>query len=368
MQNKLGLYIHVPFCGTKCPYCSFFSCRYSKTASDEYCEHMLKTFKLYSQRYSNKTVDTVYFGGGTPSLLGTARLITLLNATFECFNCSGEEITIEVNPLSGMNLDYSALFKAGLNRVSIGMQSVNSDELSILGRKHTADTIKALVYKIRQSGIDNISLDLMCCIPNQDITSLKKSIHFCKELDVNHISAYMLKIEEGTAFYQQRDLLNLPSEDDERNLYLYLCNELKELGYKQYEISNFSKPGFESKHNLKYWNCDDYLGLGPSAHSLVDGERFFYKDDFLSFYNNVTEYESEGADAEEYAMLRLRLREGIKSQLYFERYHKAVPKEYFTRAKELKTYNLARVTDNSISLTPEGFLLSNLLTAKILWG
>lgn len=368
MQDKLGLYIHVPFCGKKCPYCSFYSCKYTKSVSDEYCEHLIEMIKLYSQRYESKTVNTIYFGGGTPSLLGTERIVSLLNAIFKYFNCSSEETTIEINPLSGMKLDYSALFNSGINRISIGMQSVNSDELAILGRNHTADTIKELVCKIRRSGIDNISLDLMCCIPNQSIPSLKKSIRFCKEVDVTHISAYMLKVEEGTPFYQHRDSLNLPDEDEERELYMFLCAELDRLGYKQYEISNFSKPNFESKHNLKYWNCDDYLGLGPSAHSLVDGKRFFFKDDFWSFYNNITEYESEGGDPEEYSMLRLRLSEGLKSQQFFERYRKPIPKEYYLRARELASHNLTRVTDNSISLTPEGFLLSNSVIAKILWG
>lgn len=368
MQDKLGLYIHIPLCGKKCPYCNFYSCRYTKEMSDEYCANLTAMIKLYSQRYKSKTLDTIYFGGGTPSLLGTQRLVSLLDAIYKYFNCAVKETTIEINPGSGMKLDYSELAKAGLNRVSIGMQSVNADELAELGRKHTPDTIRELVCKIRNGGIDNISVDLMCCIPNQDIASLNKSIHFCKELDVNHISAYMLKIEEGTPFYQKRDLLNRPNEDEERNLYLFLCNELENLGYKQYEISNFSKPGFESKHNLKYWNCDDYLGLGPSAHSLVDGRRFYFKDGFSDFNNNITTFESEGGDEEEYSMLRLRLTQGLISEGYFERYHKPIPEEYFVRARELMSHNLTNVTDDSISLTTEGFLLSNSVIAKILWG
>lgn len=368
MQNNLGLYIHIPFCGKKCPYCSFYSVPYSKATVDEYCEKLIESIFAYGKKYNSKTVDTIYLGGGTPSLLGTERIKNIVLAAKKAFNSNPIEVTIEVNPTSGTKLDYKILFEVGVNRVSIGMQSVNENELKNLKRNHSISTVKKLIEKIKNSGICNISLDLMCCIPEQTIDSLEKSIKFCAEMGVTHISSYMLKIEEGTPFFNQRQNLLLPDEDYERELYLFMCKKLEELGYHQYEISNFSKSGFESRHNLKYWNCDDYLGIGPAAHSLVDFKRFFYNNSLQDFYNNKIVFESLGGDEEEFIMLRLRLKEGVNNDLYYNRFGKNLPKEYLERGKKLSSLGLTKVEENSISLTTEGFLLSNTVIAKILWG
>ena len=368
MQDKLGLYIHIPFCGKKCPYCSFYSVSYSKSAVEEYCLNMIKQIVYYGRLYKNKTVDTVYFGGGTPSLIGSDRIAEILDAVVRSFNTELQEVTVEVNPNSGKVLDYALMKKYGVNRISVGMQSVNDNELKILGRRHSKSDIENLIDKIRASQISNISLDLMCCIPEQTVDSLAKSIEFCKAADVSHVSSYMLKLEEGTPFYNNSDKLCLPDEDNERELYLFMCRVLSEYGFKQYEISNFAKPGFESRHNIKYWNCDDYLGLGPAAHSLTDGRRFYFENNFSDFYDNKTVFESCGADEEEYSMLRLRLSDGLRNDLFMRRFDKPLPDEYFKRAAKLQKMELVRVDDNSISLTGSGFLLSNPVTAKILWG
>ncbi|MCQ4022128.1 MULTISPECIES: radical SAM family heme chaperone HemW [unclassified Ruminococcus] len=368
MQDKLGLYIHIPFCGKKCPYCSFYSVAYSKSTVEEYCHNLINIIRHYGKLYDSKVVDTVYFGGGTPSLIGSEWLAKILDAVNNSFKNDLTEVTIEVNPTSGKFIDYNLLKIYGVNRISVGMQSSNENELKILGRKHSNSDIEKLLYKIRASGIDNISLDLMCCIPQQTIDSLAQSIDFCNAMDVKHISSYMLKIEEGTLFYKNVDKLSLPDEDTEREMYLFMCNKLMQYGYNQYEISNFSKQGYESRHNLKYWNCDDYLGIGPTAHSMVDCERFYFNNNFKEFYDNKTVFEANGGDEEEYAMLRLRLSEGLRDDLFVQRFDKPLPSDYFIRALKLQSAGLVKVDNNSIALTSSGFLLSNSVTAKILWG
>ncbi len=368
MRDDLGLYIHIPFCGKKCPYCSFYSVPYSKSGVELYCERTKELIKKYGGLYSSKNLDTIYIGGGTPSLIGTSRLSSLVRTACKSFGAEPAEVTIEVNPSSGLLLDFSELKSAGINRVSVGLQSANLDELKILGRRHTAHDAAALAEKIRGAGIDNISFDLMLCTPQQSLESLARSIDFCDKNGVSHISAYMLKIEENTEFYERRSELKLPDEDKESEMYLFMCKELECRGYGQYEISNFSKSGFESRHNLKYWNCGDYLGLGPAAHSLIDGRRFYYENSFDDYYGDKTVYESDGGYPEEYSMLRLRLADGLRNDLYRERFSRDIPREYFSRAKELASHGLAEVDGSSIRLTPEGFLLSNAVTAKILWG
>lgn len=368
MSNKLGLYIHIPFCGRKCPYCSFYSVPYSSNAVNEYCDGLISAIQKYGNKYQDKIVDTLYFGGGTPSLIGTERLLKIISAVKSSFKTDLIETTLEVNPTSVLLLDYGELKKAGVNRVSVGMQSANENELKILGRNHSPKKVQELVGKIRLSGIDNISLDLMCCIPEQTIYSLEKSIEFCASLQVQHISSYILKLEENTPFFAQKDTLNLPNEVMESELYLFMCEKLKSLGYEQYEISNFSKPGFESKHNSKYWNCDCYLGLGPTAHSFIDSKRFYYGDSFQAFYDDETIFEGYGGDEEEFAMLRLRLSDGINNKQYIEKYNKMIPNEYFERGEKLSKIGLAKVDSDRIALTTKGFLLSNSVISKILWG
>lgn len=368
MQKNLGLYIHIPFCEGKCPYCAFYSVPYSFDSIEEYYLKLIEVIKVYAAKYKDRIIDTIYFGGGTPSLLGTDKIVDIIEKIKLLFNTALDETTIEVNPISGLRLDFSSLKKIGVNRISIGMQSANEEELIALKRRHSIKHVESLINKVYLSGIDNVSLDLMCCIPNQTIESLKSSIDFCAKMGVQHISAYMLKIEEGTPFFETRSSLKLPDENQQCDLYFFMCEKLQKLGYDQYEISNFAKPGFESRHNLKYWNCDDYLGIGPAAHSLIDHRRLYYKNSFNDFYNNKVEFEGTGETAEEFLMLRLRLKDGITDQLYKAKFDRHIPEEYFERAEVLSKIGLTKVDKNSISLTTRGFLLSNTVIAKILWG
>ena len=251
-MDLLSIYIHIPFCEQKCPYCDFYSIN-DKNEYDSYTDNLIELIKEYSLKYPRK-ITTVYFGGGTPSVIGAHRLVNILNAVKDNFEiCDDAEITVEVNPCSSSELDFSLLKKAGFNRVSVGMQSSDENELKLLGRRHSASDAKDTVERARNAGFENISLDLMICVPTQTKSSLTKSIEFCKDCGVEHISAYILKFEENTPFYKLKDKLELFDDDEQAQMYLHTVDELERCGYKQYEISNFCKDGFEGKHNLRYW-------------------------------------------------------------------------------------------------------------------
>ncbi len=362
-MKPIGLYLHIPFCNGKCPYCDFYSVNPQSQTVENYvdalCREIDKTDGIY---------DTVYFGGGTPSLIGSdniARIMSHINRTTDC------EVTLECNPSDtgsiNSNFDFSVAAKSGINRISMGLQSSDNSERAILSRRGGCDDVERAINRAKAAEIDNISLDLMLGIPNQTAESLQKSILFCKEMQAKHISAYILKIEEGTPFYARKNSLILPDEDETCDLYLYAVKELKKAGYNQYEISNFSHNGFESRHNLKYWHCEEYLGLGASAHSFVDGKRFYYKrsiDGFISGQPPVDD--GDGGSEEEYIMLALRLAEGLNFENYRKRFCKAVPDSIITKAKMLEKHGLVKVTENEISLTVNGFLVSNSVISSII--
>ena len=361
-MKPIGLYIHIPFCSGKCPYCDFYSVKTNESVYDEYTKQPLN--KIRSLRGKYRT-DTVYFGGGTPSLLGTERLCRLLDAACESFG-KAEEVTVEVNPESAPALDFSKLAAHGLNRVSMGLQSSDDRELALLGRRHTAEQAAYAVGLIKKGGISNISLDLMLGIGEQTQSSLEKSIDFCAELEAAHISAYILKIEEGTLYYRRKDTLPLPDEDSVCDLYELAVKLLEERGYRQYEISNFAKPGFESRHNLKYWRCEEYLGLGAAAHSFIGGRRFYCTRSLEDFYRDVTADDGEGGGKDEYIALALRLTEGLVFDRYEKRFGEPVPQSVINSAQQLLPTKLIRITDEGISLTVKGFLCSNAVISSLL--
>lgn len=374
-METLGLYIHVPFCLEKCPYCDFYSVHLNSDLLNRYLESLKNELinwaeKLKSNGHDSKIIDTIYFGGGTPNLLGNKNIAKILNLIREEFNLENEknlEVTLEVNPTKFDEIDFETLRKTGVNRLSIGMQSSDDKELKLLGRTHTQEAVEYTVKKAQKAGFDNISLDLMLCTPEQTKESLQKSIDFCEKLQVQHVSAYLLKIEKGTKYYLNKDKLNLKDDDTQSEIYLFTCSELEKKGFMQYEISNFSKPGFQSKHNLKYWNAEEYLGIGPSAHSFLDGKRFFYERDLKKFIEDPKTIEDGiGGDIEEYVMLRLRLTEGLKKRTFHERFDMNVPKRYFDKAKFYEKYGLTKVSNDGFNLNPKGFLVSNELIADMI--
>lgn len=367
-MTPIGLYLHIPFCDGKCAYCNFFSHRPCVDSSDinEYTERLIDSVKAWGGQLA-RTVDTVYFGGGTPSLLGHDRLIRILDAVYQSFDVADHaEITVEVNPSSTDELDFKQMKRAGFNRLSIGLQSANENELKRLGRRHSVEDARRTVERAQAAGFDNISLDVMLAIPEQTMASLDKTLEFCASCKVQHISSYILKIEEGTRFYQMKDQLPLFDDDEQAAFYEYAVQKLAELGFEQYEISNFSLKGHESRHNLHYWHDEEYLGLGPSAHSFLDGKRFYYDSDIQRFYENRICDESDGGDSDEYIMLALRLTEGLLFDKYEERFGQPVSEIMISAAMRLERQGICCVSDHSISLTVKGFLVSNAVIAYLL--
>lgn len=366
MSNSIGLYIHIPFCKHKCPYCDFFSGNADENAFDNYVIELKDKIKYWSEK-AKRDVATVYFGGGTPSVLGADRLCDILDFIKSNFNIQNNaEITVEVNPDSAKTIDFKKMYACGFNRISMGMQTAVEDELRLLGRIHSIDDAKTSVERAKSAGFNNISLHLMMGIPNQTIESLEKSISFCADCKVTHISSYILKIEENTPFYKVQNKLKLADDDMQAEMYLKAVEMLDSLGYKQYEISNFAKQGYESRHNTNYWRCGEYIGIGPSAHSFFEGKRFFYSRSMDDFNNNKLSFEGTGGDEEEFIMLSLRLKSGLNYSEFEEKFGYTLPSYIIKKAKEYEKYGYTNVTDKSISFTPKGFLVSNSIISELI--
>lgn len=367
MNNKIGLYVHVPFCDRKCPYCDFYSIRGTQALMDEYTDCIIKQLKYKSEQYGCRA-DTLYFGGGTPSLLGAERIIRIVETARSCYGLEDAEITVEANPGQELSGFFREIRSAGVNRLSLGMQSAQDEELRLLGRRHTAEQAACCVEQARAAGFENISLDLMLAIQGQTAESLRRSIRFCAEAGAEHVSAYLLKIEPGTAYFKNRSKLRIPKEETAADLYLLACEELENNGYHQYEISNFAKDGFQSKHNLKYWHCEEYLGFGPAAHSFYHGKRFSVPKSIGAFLRGEPPVsEGDGGSFEEFAMLALRLTEGLTDTRCEERFGHPVPRWIKAAAQRYQSAGLTACTENGFRFTPRGFLVSNALTAEILY-
>ena len=334
---------------------------------DDYTACVLESLEEWREN-TDKKADTLYLGGGTPSLIGGKNIAMIVRRAKALFGVDGE-ITVECNPSAIEEGFFETVAKAGVNRISLGMQSAVDSERRKLGRTADRACILKCIKEARDAGIDNITLDVMLGVPGQTMESLKETIDFCLESGVPHVSAYMLKLEEGTYYYNNAEKLNLPDEDTTADMYLFLSEKLTENGFNHYEISNFAKPGYEGKHNLKYWNCEEYLGIGPSAHSYINGKRFYYPRDIDLFrMGNEPIDDGDGGDEEEYIMLRLRLSEGLDFQSYYERYHENLPASVIEKARSFEKQGLMKVTDSSIALTKEGFLLSNTIISELIYG
>lgn len=363
-MKEISLYIHIPFCNGKCPYCDFYSINLTENSILEYTGRLIDTIKEFSNKYKY-IIKTIYFGGGTPSAIPTDNLIKILNTIKNYFLVKeNAEITIECNPVS--NIDFKPLHQAGFNRLSIGMQSANEYELKILGRKHTNIDVINTVQSARNAGFKNISLDLMICLPDQKKEDISNSIKFCHSLRVEHISSYILKIEKNTQFYKMGEKLNVPNDDIQAELYEYTVNTLKEYNYSQYEISNFSIPGYESRHNLTYWYDEEYIGLGPAAHSFIDGKRFHYERDLNKFYSGNVIYDGNGGDIFEYIMLNLRLNSGINLLNCEKKFNYKFNNRFYKELELLKKSSYLNYINDNISLTTKGFLVSNSIISKLL--
>lgn len=364
----LGFYIHVPFCHGKCPYCDFYSRPDSPRKMDAYVSAVTAALAPWRERLAGRELATVYFGGGTPSLLGARRLGTILQAVRQGFSLApGAEITLEANPTSVDRAFFQEVRQAGFNRLSMGLQSANGEELRFLGRTHSPQQAAQAVENARAAGFSNISLDLMLGLPGGSREKLGRSIAFAAFLGVEHISSYILKVEPGTPFAARG--VQVPDEDDTAEQYLFAVEELARLGYGQYEISNFARPGKESRHNLLYWRGEEYLGFGPGAHSFFGGRRFYYPRDLEGFLQgNSPAEDGTGGDFGEFAMLNLRLTRGLRREDCLARFGAeggALFDEVLENARRCPP-RLLRADGEAISFTPEGFLVSNALLVRLL--
>lgn len=339
-----GLYFHIPFCRSKCPYCDFYSVKYDKSQSEKYVDRLIDEIKKY-----NGSFDTIYFGGGTPSILEPELIEKIISASKSQFNIEKNvEITVECNPSKNLERDFEKYAEYGVNRISLGMQSARNEERFALGRVAGKSEVAKAIGDAKKSGITNISLDVMLGTPKQTLNTLDETFEFIDRMNVTHISAYMLKIEEGTKFFELKDRLELADEDIVAQMYLKTVDSLKSLGFNQYEISNFSKIGYESRHNLKYWELNEYLGIGATAHSLWGGKRFFYDKNFSIIDDGI------GGTIEERIMLGLRLNKGIDKSL--------IKKDFSQFIK----MGLIEDLGKKIALTPDGMLVSNTIINELI--
>lgn len=366
-MKNLGLYIHVPFCIRKCNYCDFYSINATDANIAHYITNVKAAIENWSGKLRDRTIDTIYFGGGTPSILETKGLLEIAESIFDNFKIATDaEITAEVNPITTERINFADLRSAGFNRISIGMQSSDNDELLALGRLHSTSEVDKTIDSVIKGGITNFSLDVMLGIPLQTPDSLNSTLDYCIKSGASHISTYMLKIEKGTPFYNMQNTIAFADDDTQADFYEQTVCTLKSAGFRHYEISNFCKDDRISRHNMKYWELEDYLGVGPSAHSMVGNKRFFYPKDIDAFSEESIIFESEGKSKEEFIMLSLRTDSGLNFKKYRDFFGEDIPDEMLKEAILLSKHGLVIINSSNIALTEKGFLLSNTIISRIL--
>lgn len=377
MADKLlGIYIHVPFCIKKCAYCDFYSVPYNPDSMTAYARALSAQIRRNKSYAYARKVDTVYFGGGTPSLLSEKDMALISSALHDTFDISRDaEITLEANPGTMDSAVLSAFHSAGVNRLSIGMQSASDTELKRLSRIHTREDFENTYLLARMEGFDNISFDIMYGLPKQSEKRLSDTVSYALELAPEHISFYGLKLELGTPFGNNPEIASqLPDEDTQVNMYTKTAEALEKRGYKQYEISNFAKTGYESRHNLKYWKSMDFLGFGPGAHSFADGRMFSYKKDlklFLSCTDDSAMLEENRVPTcseleTQFVMLALRTSYGVDTDEFNKRFQSNFALKYYNKMKPFIDRGFILQRDGSFRFSREGMLVSNYILSEIL--
>ncbi len=377
MADKLGLYIHIPFCRSKCVYCDFYSLAGREERMKDYQRALLAHLRETAPLARGFEVDSVYFGGGTPTYYGAKRLKELLFAVKKCYRVArNAEITVEANPDSVDKKSMNLLRRAGVNRVSLGVQSACDDDLIGLSRAHTFEQARQAVTDIRQAKIKNLSVDLIFGLPGQTLDTWRDSVERVLNLAPEHLSCYGLKVEENTPLWLQvqNRSVSLPDDDTQADLYLWTVSTLEEAGYHQYEISNFAQKGYASRHNLRYWQGRPYIGFGPGAHSDFGGRRYSFLKDLDAYIDGVldggriidaSEDIPQRERGGEYLMLRLRTTHGIEEWEYRRNYYM----DFDPIAEKLVSYERqgwAERSGNRWRFTPKGFLLSNQLIGELL--
>ena len=390
-MKKLSLYIHIPFCSGKCPYCDFYSVKAGEKIHAAYTDALIKQMKEYSLSAKGFDIDTIYIGGGTPTVIGIeqlSRLIKSIKANFDAARVS--EFTVETNPAAIDAKGLKKLRKAGVNRLSLGLQSAHNKELKVLARKHDYSAFVECVENARAAGFDNVSVDVMYGLPTQTTASFYETLKRVADLAPEHISAYGLKIELGTPFHKNFTQIEpyMPNDDVWREMYFMCCDFLSKNGYNHYEISNFAKKGFECRHNLKYWQCGEYLGLGTGAHSYFGGSRFSFKKNIKAYiqsfktsadrlesidvfdsgaYNLFDEHIQIKPNERigEYVMLSFRLKLGINKNDFARLFLKDFDAMYYEKTAPFIRSGHIIKTLEGYALTLEGMLVSNYILSRI---
>ena len=382
MKKNLQIYVHIPFCVQKCLYCDFLSFAAEERVQEDYVNALLEEIRHYGETMTDYDVTTIYIGGGTPSYVNHVWIETVLAEIYENFSIKPNvEISIECNPGTLSSWKLGAYKSAGINRLSIGLQSANNEELKILGRIHTYEDFLKSYEMARAAGFDNINVDLMSGLPKQNVTKFLETLYQIIKLRPEHISAYSLIIEKGTPFYDSYkfDLVKqqagmktdfLPSEDEEYRIYKATQEVLKQNGYVQYETSNYAQKGYECRHNIGYWTRENYLGVGLGAASLIENVRYTNTSNIDTYMQGewvaVEEPITRKAQMEEFMFLGLRMNEGVSRENFENNFNISIEAIYREPLEELKRKELLVARAGRIFLTDKGRDLSNYCLAKFL--
>ncbi|MCY7374810.1 MAG: radical SAM family heme chaperone HemW [Pyrinomonadaceae bacterium] len=366
-DKKAGVYLHIPFCRSRCSYCDFATDIYKNAEIVE--SYVAALTKEIANFPHEKIVDTVYFGGGTPSLLSAKQLERILKIVHEKFFVTDDaEITLEMNPATVSLETLKAYKNLGVNRASFGAQTFDDAELKRLGRKHTANDVRETIELLRKADFHNVSFDLIAGLPRQTVADWRRNLTEALKLQPEHLSLYILEISEGTPLAEQirTGRQPLPDEDAAAEMYVILLEEVARNGFEQYEISNFARNGFKPKHNSKYWTLDAVYGFGCSAHSF-DGADFRYSNErdtakyvaLIERENSAVVHRETIEVASEFVFLGLRLTKGIDLKIYERRFGKNLIENYREDLQRLEEFGLIEFDENRLRLTKKGFLFSN---------
>ncbi len=356
-----GLYIHIPFCMRKCKYCDFVSFVKKDYMAEDYLDALFREMR----GYEGEKIDTIFIGGGTPSMLSAKQLAKLTKMCFDNFNVLPDyEFTIEANPGTITEEKLEAMQNGGINRISVGVQSFNDNELKTIGRIHDAQTAYNTIWNIYEKGFTNINVDIMTALPGQTAQSLQNTLRTAVSLPVSHISAYSLIIEEGTPLEREfsKGIVDLPDDDEDREMYAYTVEFLKENGFMQYEISNFAKKEHECRHNIKYWTGEEYIGLGVAAHSYIGDSRLYNTSDLSEYIKGSQKkvIPLTGADKiSEYIITGFRMNKGIDENIFFEKFKTDIKEIYAKELEKFLSLGLMKYSGGRYSLTQKGIDVSN---------
>lgn len=385
-MKKIGIYVHIPFCKHKCNYCDFTSFECMENKMDDYfecltkeitesCKNNLNNNSESNEETENIEIDTIYIGGGTPSIVPATYIERVLDKIYELYKVSKDaEITIEVNPGTVDKNKLKKYFDIGINRLSIGLQSTNDNLLKMLGRIHTYNEFELVYEMARDIGFKNINVDLMIGLPKQSVEDVQESLNLIIKKSPEHISVYSLIVEENTKMFNliEDEVLQLPDEETERKMYWIVKKVLEQNGYKHYEISNFSKPNFESKHNMNCWNQHDYFGFGLSAHSYYDGIRYSNIDNLKQYIDNIKndasiynvifhEKQDKAQMMKEYMLIGLRKIEGVKISNFKNKFVENPIYVFRNQLNKLISEDLIEISEDNIKLTDKGLDLANIV-------